>query len=124
LICVTVSVRAVVSLLIVSQGLVPLAISSITITLLGAPALFHLVAHRVGLSSGAYLRGLAPALLATLFMMVCVVAADHLVLMPQKMSSGMEMIVLISVGIFAYILAVLAVARRDIVDVWRQIRTG
>jgi PST family polysaccharide transporter len=121
--CVTVSVRAAVSLLIVSQGLLPLAISSVTITLLGAPALFHLVARRIGLSSGTYLRGLAPALLATLFMMVCVVATDRLLLMPQKVSSGVELIVLVSVGIFAYILAVLAVARRDILDVWRQMRT-
>jgi O-antigen/teichoic acid export membrane protein len=122
--CVTVSVRAAASLLIVTQGLVPLAISSVVITLLGVPMLFHLVAHRIGLSSFAYLRGLAPALLATFIMMACVVIADRFLLLPQAISSGAEMFVLISVGILTYVPAVLAVARREVVDVWKQIRTS
>jgi hypothetical protein len=86
--------------------------------------LFHLVAHRIGLSSFAYLRGLAPALLATFIMMACVVIADRFLLLPQAISSGAEMFVLISVGILTYVPAVLAVARREVVDVWKQIRTS
>jgi peptidoglycan biosynthesis protein MviN/MurJ (putative lipid II flippase) len=83
-----VTVRTVVALLIVSYGLVPLAVSSVTITLFGAPVLFHLVARRVGLSPTAYVRGLAPALLATLFMMACVMATDRMLPLPQRMSDA------------------------------------
>jgi PST family polysaccharide transporter len=122
--CVTVTVRTVAALLIVGYGLVPLAFSSVVISLVGAPVLFHLVARRVGLSSGAYLRGLAPAVLATLLMMACVAATDRLLLVPAKLSYGTQTILLISVGIVAYLLAVFVIARREIVDVWRQIRAS
>jgi PST family polysaccharide transporter len=122
--CVMVSVRTVAALLIVSYGLVPLAISSVTITLFGAPVLFHLVARRVGLASGAYVRGLAPALLATLFMMACVMATDRMLPVPPRMSGATQTVVLISVGVVAYAVAVLVVARQEIIDAWRQIRAG
>jgi PST family polysaccharide transporter len=121
--CISVISRVVLSLLIVNHGLVPLAISSVTITLLGAPALLHMVARRVGLSSGAYFRGLVPALLATLFMMACVVATDRLIMAPS-LSSGSQTIVLISVGIVTYGLAASVLARREIVEVLRQIRSA
>jgi len=48
LVCIPVCIRVVVSLLIVSYGLVALAISSVVVTALAAPLLFHLVARRIG----------------------------------------------------------------------------
>jgi PST family polysaccharide transporter len=121
--CVSVSTRIVVALLIVRYGLEAVALSSVTITLLGAPALLYLVARHATISPAGYLRSFVPAVVATLSMAACVAATDHLLLESSTLSSGLQAILLIATGVAAYALALLVTARQLITTIWRQIRT-
>jgi PST family polysaccharide transporter len=120
--CVSVSVRVVVSLLIVRYGLEAVALSSVAITLLGAPPLLYLVARYAAMSPIGYLRSFAPALIATLFMAACVASTDHLLLESSTFSSGLQAVLLIATGGAAYAVALLVTARQLITTIWRQIR--
>jgi PST family polysaccharide transporter len=121
--CVSVSVRVVVSLLIVRYGLEAIALSSVIITLLAAPALLYLVARHAAISPASYLRSFVPAVIATLFMAACVAATDRLLLGSSTLSSGLQAVLLIATGVVAYALALLVTARQLITTIWRQIRT-
>lgn len=120
---VTISVRVIVAFIVVRHGLVTMAIASVALTVLAVPLLFRLVARQVGVATYSYMRGLVPAAAATLVMMGCVTATDRL-LMPSTLSSGVQTILLIIEGVVVYGLAVLVVARKDVIDVWQQLRAG